>query len=124
MQSSIQGLVREIFWVHGDIRTALFGGILQFCAGSSLEDAQGLFQSCFRGYPPLVCVSLPTGTAKYLMRNNGRTETSEVPKASTHLLVTRFKHSASSTGDSTTENIHVHTEWISSSDPTPIYWPD
>lgn len=60
MQCSIQGLVREVFWVHGDIRTALFGGIFQFCVGgSSLEDAQGLFQSCFRGYSPLVCSQAP-----------------------------------------------------------------
>lgn len=60
MQCSIQGFVREVFWVHGDIRTALFGGILQFCVGgSSLEDAQGLFQSCFRGYSPLVWSQAP-----------------------------------------------------------------
>lgn len=59
-----------------------------------------------------------------LMRNNGQTESSEVPKASTDLLVRRLKHSASSTRDSTTDNIHVHSEWISSSNPTPIYWPD
>lgn len=51
--------------------------------------------------------SSPDNSSSSSDENKGRTESSEVPKASTDLLVRRLKHSASNTRDSTTDNIHV-----------------